>query len=101
VVWVEDEGRRQILDDYLWTFRKLSFVPHCAWSPDLGTSVEEPVVLTGEAVNPNGATVLVVGDELPPVEWVGSFEEVHDFVPPGDSGGERVAAWERAGLGRA
>ncbi len=64
VVWVADEGRRQIFDDWLWTFDKGSFVPHAAWQPSLG-DVEDPVVLLGEPANPNSATVLVIGDDLP------------------------------------
>ncbi len=98
IVWVRDEGRRQILDGYLWTFRKLSFVPHCNWTPTLGTEVVEPVVLVGEPVNPNGATVLVVGDDLPPMDWVGTFEAVHDFIAPDEEGESRAAAWAEAGL---
>lgn len=97
VVWVADEGRRQILDDYLWTFEKLAFVPHLLWGPELG-EVEDPIVLVGEPANPNRASVLVVGDELPAEEWAGTFDEVHDFIPPGDEGEQRSLAWK--GLGR-
>jgi len=92
VVWVADEGRRQILDEYLWTFRKMAFVPHILWSPELG-EVEDPVVLVGEAANPNGATVLVVGDEPPPESWAATFDEVHDLIPPGAAGEERRVLW--------
>ena len=52
IVWVADEGRRRIFDDWLWTFDKLSFVPHSVWQPSLG-EVEDPVVLVGEPGNPN------------------------------------------------
>jgi DNA polymerase IIIc chi subunit len=94
VVWVADEGRRQILDDYLWTFQKLAFLPHLLWGPDLGT-VEEPVVLVGEPANPNGASILVVGDDPPPGAWAASFDEVHDLIPPGEDGQRRAEFWER------
>jgi DNA polymerase IIIc chi subunit len=94
VVWVADEGRRQILDDFLWTFQKLAFLPHVLWGPSLG-EVEESIVLVGEPVNPNGATVLVVGDGMPPGQWAASFEEVHDLIAPGDAGDERRAFWDR------
>ena len=94
VVWVADEGRRQILDDYLWTYEKLAFVPHLLWSPQLG-EVEDPVVLVGEPANPNRADVLVVGDELPPGTWAAGFEEVHDLIGPGDDGDRRRTFWER------
>ncbi len=94
VVWVADEGRRQILDDYLWTFQKLAFVPHVVWAPGLG-EVEEPIVLVGEPANPNHATVLVVGDDPPPGVWAATFDEVHDLIVPGESGERRTEFWER------
>ena len=94
VVWVADEGRRQILDDYLWTFQKLAFVPHVLWGPGLG-EVEESVVLVGEPANPNSASILVVGDDPPPGAWAATFDEVHDLIPPGEEGQRRTAFWER------
>lgn len=94
VVWVEDEGRRQILDDFLWTHHKLAFLPHALWSPAMG-EVDDPVLLIGAAANPNHADVLVVGDELPPGAWAATFDEVHDLVPPGDEGAPRREAWQR------
>jgi DNA polymerase-3 subunit chi len=94
IVWVADEGRRQIFDDWLWTYDRLSFVPHVLWQPSLG-EVDEPVVLVGEPGNPNRATVLVVGDDLPPEEWARDFDEIHDFIPPGPAGDERRAWWRR------
>lgn len=97
VVWVADEGRRQILDDYLWTFRKLSFVPHSLWQGGM-EETDDPVVLMGEAGNPNRADVLVVGDDLPPTNWIGSFDEIYDLIPPGPAGEARREAWREAGL---
>jgi DNA polymerase IIIc chi subunit len=94
VVWVADEGRRQILDDYLWTYQKLAFLPHILWGPTLG-EVDDEVVLVGEAANPNRATVLVVGDDPPPGAWAATFDEVHDLIPPGEAGEERRAFWGR------
>lgn len=94
VVWVGDQGRLKILDDYLWTFRRLSFVPHAVWSPELG-ELDEPVVLVAEPANPNRADVLVVGDDTPPAEWAATFDEVHDLVPPGEAGDERRRFWEQ------
>lgn len=93
VVWVADEGRRQILDDYLWTFQKLTFLPHILWGPNLG-EVEEAIVLVGEPVNPNQATVLVVGDDPPPGDWAATFDEVHDLIAPGQGGEERRCFWD-------
>lgn len=94
VVWVADEGRRQILDEYLWTFQKLAFLPHILWGPEIG-KVEDPVVLVGEPSNPNNASILVIGDDLPPPEWAATFDEVHDLIPPGEEGELREEFWER------
>ncbi len=94
VVWVADAGRRQILDDYLWTYEKLAFVPHILWAPEIG-EVDDPVVLVGEPANPNRATALVIGDELPPGGWAATFDVVHDLVAQGDDGAERSAFWDR------
>jgi DNA polymerase IIIc chi subunit len=94
VVWVADEGRRQILDDYLWTFQKLAFLPHVLWGPNLG-EVDEAVVLVGEPTNPNRATVLVVGDDPPPGAWAATFDEIHDLITPDESGEKRRTFWDR------
>lgn len=94
VVWVGDEGRLQILDDYMWTFRRLSFVPHAVWSPELG-DLDDPVVLLAEPANPNRADVMVVGDDPPPGDWAATFDEVHDLVPAGEDGDERREFWQQ------
>ena len=93
VVWVGDEGRRQILDDYLWTYARLGFLPHTLWSTNMG-DVDDPIVLVGDEARPNNAAVLVVADGLPPGQWAASFEAVHDFIPPGDEGTERRSWWQ-------
>lgn len=93
VVWVADEGRRQILDDYLWTFEKLAFVPHLLWSPRLG-DVDDPIVLVGEPANPNRASMLVVGDDLPDGAWAADFEVVHDLMGADEEGKARREFWE-------
>lgn len=93
VVWVEDEGRAKILDDFLWTFGKLTFLPHAIAADGVDAS-EEPVVLVTGPTNPNRADVLVVADGLPPLEWAAAFAEVHDLVPPGSVGEERRGYWD-------
>lgn len=93
VVWVADQGRLQILDDFLWTFRKLSFVPHSVWAPELG-ELDDPVALLSEPANPNRASVLVVGDDPPPGDWAASFEEVHDLIGRGEEGERRRRFWQ-------
>ena len=93
VVWVEDEGRAKILDDYLWTFGKHTFLPHAVAAAGVDVS-QEPVVVLSEPANPNGADVLVVADGLPPLDWAAEFAEVHDLLPPGSPGEERRSHWD-------
>lgn len=94
VVWVADDRLRTMLDEYLWTFEQLAFIPHVVWTQDMG-EVVDPVVLVAQEANPNGAEALVVADELPPEDWVSTFDEVHDFIPPGDEGIKRSTWWDR------
>ena len=94
VVWVADEGRRQILDDYLWTFEKLAFLPHILWSPPLG-EVDDAIVLVGQPANPNRASILVVGDDLPDGQWAATFDVVHDLVGADEDGAARREFWEQ------
>ncbi len=96
VVWVGDEGRRQILDDFLWTYSHLGFLPHSMWAGNMG-EVSDPIVLVGEEGTPNGAKVLVVGDGLPTHEWAATFEKIHDFIPPGEEGTKRRQWWDGFG----
>ena len=96
VVWVSDEGRLRILDEFLWTSDKLSFLPHAAWVEGADVA-DEPVVLVCRPVNPNRAEVLLVGDGLPPLEWATGFDEVHDLVEPGEPGDKRRAYWQELG----
>ena len=92
VIWVADPGRLQILDDYLWTFEKLAFVPHAVWVE--GEQMDEAVLLVADPVTGHGADTLVVGDGLPPGEWIATFDEVHDLIPPGDAGQRRREFWQ-------
>ena len=94
VIWVADDRLRTVLDEYLWTYEELAFIPHVVWTVEMG-EVMDPVVLVAQEANPNGAEALVVADELPPEDWVSTFAEVHDFIPPGDEGVEREAWWTR------
>lgn len=63
-----EEGRRDLLDAHLWTYREDSFLPH---GTDAGEHAEaQPVLLTAGPGNANNATVrfLVDGAEPPPLD---------------------------------
>jgi DNA polymerase-3 subunit chi len=62
------EGRRDFLDDHLWTFRDDSFLAHGTDAAPMAE--DQPVLLTATHDNPNAASVrfVVDGAEPPPVE---------------------------------
>ena len=96
-VFLSDRGRAAVLDEYLWTFAQHSFVQHVLW--DGQNEVEDPVVvLAGTLGNPNGATVLVVGDRIGDPKDAGSFAEVHDFVTAAPEDEGKAKLWEDAGF---
>ena len=65
VVQAASEERIEALDAHLWTFRDDSFLPHGTWREAEARS--QPVLLTVNADNPNGAAVrfLVDGAAVP------------------------------------
>lgn len=60
VVKASDKARVKALNEQLWTYRPDSFLPH--GSADDGFSSDQPVYLTYEDENPNGAAVLILTD---------------------------------------
>ena len=64
VVMAGSRERVAVLDEQLWTYRRQSFLPHGTGGD--GRAAEQPVYLTTEAENPNGATVLVLVDGADP-----------------------------------
>lgn len=70
VVMAGSRERVAVLDEQLWTYRRQSFLPHGAGGTGGaggdGRAAEQPVYLTTEAENPNGATVLVLVDGADP-----------------------------------
>ncbi len=60
LVMAGSEERVAALDTALWTYEQLSFLPH-GTARD-GEAAAQPVYLTTEDENPNGATLLVLAD---------------------------------------
>lgn len=93
VVCGTDVALLERLDEALWTFSALEFIPH-VWAQD-ALAAQTPVVLSGM----NGATeslphheVLVnLGGAQPP--WFASFERLIEVV--GDDEADRAGARER------
>ncbi len=66
VIKVESADRADALDTLLWTFND-GFLPHAQQGD--GEAARQPVLITTEAGNPNGAAILfVVGGAAPP-DW--------------------------------
>jgi len=65
VVQASSEERIEALDAHLWTWRDDSFLPHGTWRDT--EAARQPIVLTMNESNPNGAVVrfLVEGAAMP------------------------------------
>jgi len=63
VVQGSSEERLEALDAQLWTFRDDSFLPHGTWRE--AEAREQPILLTIDAANPNGAAVRFLIDGAP------------------------------------
>lgn len=69
------EERVAALDQGLWTYRNDSFLPHgCEGDPS-----EQPVWLTAETGNPNGADLLVIVDDASMADRDGFADTVYLF----------------------
>ena len=79
--------RVEALNAALWTYEQLSFLPH--GSAKDGQAEDQPVWLTTEDENPNGATVLVLTDGVSSGK-VGEFARCLDMFDGRDA--EAVAA---------
>ena len=63
VVQGSTEERIEALDAHLWTYRDDRFLPHGTWrEPE---AAQQPVLLTPNDGNPNGATVRFLVDRAP------------------------------------
>src|SRR5437870_422895 len=64
-VQTASEERAEALDAHLWTFRDDAFLPHGTWRA--ADAAEQPVLITVDEANPNGASVrfLIDGAALP------------------------------------
>lgn len=86
VVMARSEERVEALNARLWTYDPNAFLPH--GSKTDGNAAEQPVWLTVEDENPNGATVLVLTDGAAS-EKLGQYERCLELFDGNDP--ERVA----------
>lgn len=78
LVRVQDDNQAVSLDRFMWTWAKGAFLPHSFYNGSVDC-LEEPVVITVREGNPNGATVLIMGQPCS-AEFITRFELVIDFA---------------------
>jgi DNA polymerase-3 subunit chi len=74
VVQVASEERVEALDAHLWTFRDDSFLPHGTWREPQAR--EQPILLTVNDDNPNGASVRFLVDGAPVPADAATYERI-------------------------
>ncbi len=82
VVLAGSTERVEQLDAVLWTYDPGAFLPH--GSAEGGFAGDQPVFLTTDEENPNGATVLVLVDGVDP-KFKGDFERCLDLFDGNDA----------------
>jgi len=92
VVEVGSSDRAEMLDRLLWTYRDESFLPHGLAGG--GDDAEQPVLITTDAENPNGADVRFFADRAVPQSAEGYRRIVYLFSGHDpDAVTEARAAW--------
>jgi DNA polymerase-3 subunit chi len=92
VVQAASEERVEALDALLWTFRDDSFLPHGTWREAEARS--QPVLLTINADNPNGAAVRFLIDGAAVPEDAAAYQRIV-LIFDGDDPDAVTAARER------
>ena len=112
VVQAGSDERVEALDGLLWTYTDDSFLPHGTKKD--GNSAEQPVFLTTEEANPNGATVrfLVDGADLAELSGYNRVVYLFDGHDPSavaqareqwkaaKSAGHTISYWQQSSEGR-
>lgn len=78
LVMVQDDNQGVTLDQFMWTWKKGTFVPHVYQNGSVECH-DEPVVIAAEEENPNGAQVLLMGVTCS-LKFVRHFRHVIDFA---------------------
>ena len=74
VVQGSSEERIEALDAYLWTYRDDGFLPHGTWrEPE---AAHQPILLTANDNNPNGAAVRFLVDRAPVPSDIESYQRI-------------------------
>jgi DNA polymerase-3 subunit chi len=101
VVETGSRERAEALDALLWTFREDSFLPH-GIAGDAATDPHQPVLITTDDANPNGANVRFFVDRAVP-QSVEGYERIVFMFSGHDpeAVSEARLAWKALGQGNA
>ncbi|SHJ58506.1 DNA polymerase III, chi subunit [Malonomonas rubra DSM 5091] len=78
LIRVQDDNQAVALDRFMWTWDKGAFLPH-AFNNGSVDCLDEPIVISVREENPNGASVLIMGEPCSP-GYLKKFELVIDFA---------------------
>lgn len=101
LVTVQDDNQAVTLDQFMWTWKKGSFVPH-VYDNGAVECLDEPVVITLREENANGAQVLIAGRPCT-IDFARQFQVVLDFAEVYDenlreASRDRFRAFREAGF---
>lgn len=82
VVQASSDERVEALDAHLWTWRDDAFLPHGTWRE--AEAAEQPIVLTVNEENPNGATVRFLVDGASMTGNAADYERIVLLFDGGD-----------------
>ena len=86
-IHTDSEDTTKKLDDMLWTFRDISFIPHEIYNGN--ENIESPVTIGFGNLSPNHQQVLINLDGKIP-EFANKFERVIEIVENNDKKKERA-----------
>src|SRR6266849_6625795 len=98
VVQAASEERVEALDAQLWIFRDDSFLPHGTWRE--AEASEQPILLTLDGDNPNGAAVRFLIDGAPMPADADAVEAARARWSEGKAKGLDVTYWRPDEEGR-
>jgi DNA polymerase-3 subunit chi len=78
LILVDDDNQALALDRLLWTWNKLSFLPH-AYDNGAVECFREPIIITTREDSHNAAATLIMGRPCS-LDFVKKFKQVIDFA---------------------
>jgi len=83
LIVVKDQEQGQILDRFMWTWRKTSFIPHALFGEEEDCATV-PVIISTDHRRDFSASILIMAAPCP-VDFIRCFEQACDFAELYDS----------------